>query len=545
MRSCHTIWILGALLPLALIGCRTTDSKLAVRAEAAPPIASSISEIKTVALEEDLNKAAPSKTSELLPLPATSKADATEADLVSPEQLKIQPQPALSLDQVVVSIRSHFPLIRQATAARGIASGQTLSASGAFDHKLDGFTESQPLDFYENYRHTIGVKRETMWGGQTFAGYRVGRGIFEPWYLERETNKGGEFKAGFMAPLVRDRWIDANRAELWQAQLEQRRVEPEIMAQIILFVRDGSVAYWNWVAAGENYRIARNLLDLAEERNAGLIEQVKAQEKAEIDLVDNRRIIVSREAKLIDARRKLEQSAVKLSLFFRAATGQPVVLDFASLPKVFSPEARNNDASQSIELFEEADDIGLALATRPELSELQIIRQQLNVALRQARNETWPDIDGGFLVAQDVGEPTSSKRDKSEFEVEALITVSVPLERRKALGKIRSLRWKMTQVSAKNQFTTDKITAEVRLARAAISAAVERVDRANESYDLAIQMREAEQELFDEGQSTLFNLNIREKQAAESASERVQALFELFTAQANYAAAMGRDTPGL
>lgn len=442
--------------------------------------------------------------------------------------------PALSLNRVVTSVRNHFPLIQQAVAGRTIASGQVLSASGAFDHKLEGFSESQPLDFYENYRHSLGVKRETTWGGTTYAGYRLGRGIFEPWYLERETNKGGEFKVGFMAPVVRDRWIDANRAALWQAQLERRRVEPEILAQVIRSVRDGSVAYWDWVAAGVNYRIALGLLELAEQRTEGLEAQVEAEEKAEIDLVDNRRIIASREAKVIEARRKLEQTAVKLSLFFRSSDGRPLVNDAALLPGEF-PELQEMALLQA--------DIQQALLQRPELAELQLVRRQLSVALQQACNETRPDVDAGLKLAQDVGEPTSSKRDKSEFELEALVTLSVPLQRRKALGKVRSLRGKLAQVSAKTRFASDKIVAEVQVAFAALTAARERVQRVEESYRLALKMQQAEQELFDLGQSTLFNLNLREKQAAEAAAEKAGVMLEYYIALADYAAALGLDRP--
>ena len=475
-------------------------------------------------------------TLELLPLP---KADPNDSAL--PKPVEPDPNNTLMLVEVVGSVRNHFPLIQQAVAARGIAAGEALSAAGAFDHKLDVFSESQPLDFYENYRSSIGVKRETMWGGQTFAGYRIGRGVFEPWYEERQTNEGGEFKVGFVAPIIRDRWIDANRAELWQAQLERRRVEPEILAQIILFVRDGSVAYWDWVAAGANYRIANGLLELANFRNEGLIAQVEADEKARIDLVDNRRIIVSREAKLIEARRKLEQSAVKLSLFYRSGVGLPVLADPRQLPPEVSQWMEGDDLT--LQLPTEEDDTGLALSQRPELSELRIVSQQLRVALRQANNETLPDVDGGVLIGQDVGEPTSTKRDKSQMELEALLTLSVPLERRKALGKIRSLRAKLAQVNAKNRFTGDKIVASVRLARAALIAAEQRVERATESFELAMQMQQAEQELFDAGQSTLFNLNIREEQAAEAAAGRVQAYFEYFVAKADYAAALGFDFP--
>ena len=530
------LWVIaGLLLCVGPAGCRSDKGRF-VAAPAGTAEDQPLATIEPVGFESIPNDLPlPDELPE--PLPGVS---ADEPELILPERVAVGTQAPLTLDEVVASVRNYFPLIQQAAASRGIAAGEVLSAEGAFDHKLEGFSETQPLDFYENSRHSVGVKRDTIWGGQTFAQYRIGRGSFEPWYLERETNKGGEFKAGLVAPLVRDRQIDANRAALWQAQLERRRVEPEIMAQVILFVRDGAVAYWNWVAAGRDYLIASELLKLANERNEALEEQVRVQEKAEIELVDNRRIIVSREAKLIEGRRKLEQAAVKLSLYFRLPNGEPAVAGRQQLPDGFPTV---NISDETNRLAEESSDARLALRQRPELAELQAQRQQLSVALRQAVNETWPNIDGGILVAQDVGEPTSSKRDKSEFELEALLTISVPLERRKAVGKVRSLRSKLAQLNAKNRFQADKIVADVRLARAALIAALERIEVAVEGFQLAQQMREAEQELFNQGQSTLLNLYFREQQAAEAAATQVQAYFDYFVARADYAAALGYDAP--
>ena len=96
-------------------------------------------------------------------------------------------------------------------------------------------------------------------------------------------------------------------------------------------------------------RIAEGLLQLAQQRNEGLEEQVKAQEKAQIDLVDNRRIIVSSEAKLIDARRKLEQAAVKLSLFYRSAAGEPVLIEATRLPARFNDTVSQGDESSELD----------------------------------------------------------------------------------------------------------------------------------------------------------------------------------------------------
>lgn len=498
------------------------------------------------AFEADPATASPS-TSELQPVaeaPSTSAGSGDESTNVEiaevlPADLAIALTPTTpQLDEVVRSVVEFFPLIEQANAGRIIASGEVLAATGAFDHKLDITADSQPLDFYENHRSGVSVKRETTWGGRTFAGYRIGRGVYEPWYLERETNKGGEFKVGFTAPILRDRLIDANRSELWQAQVERARIEAEIDQAVIGAVRDGALAYWEWIAAAEKLRIAESVLQLGVDRKTFLEKQLAVGEKPPIDLVDNRRIIVSREAKVVDARRKLQQSAAKLSLYLRDQTGAPRVLAEPTVSVAF-------DEVIELTRLDVDGDITFAQSNRPEPRGLQLVSRQLQIAMNQAANETWPDIDAGLLLAQDVGEPTSSKRDKSEFEVEASLTLSVPLERRKAFGKLRQLRGKMAQVRAKLRFTNDKIGVEVQSARAALLAATQRVEQTTEGLELAERINAAERELYGAGQSTLFNLNIREQQAAEAAGDRVDAVRDYFVAEAQFAAALGLSQPAL
>lgn len=512
---------------LGLAGCQSSGKKLASTTPPQPAAS-----IQTTAFEAEAEQPKP--------LPAVESDETSENEpLQQPAEIIPSPDevaslPTTTLDEVVQSVVVHFPVIQQALAGRRIANGQVLEASGAFDHKLEGFYESQPLDFYENHRGSIGIKRDTTWGGQTFAGYRIGRGVYEPWYLERETNKGGEFKAGFMAPLVRDRVIDANRAELWQAQVERTRIEALIQMAVIGATRDGSIAYWDWVAAGENLRIAQSVLELGIERRDWLEKQIAAGEKKKLDRIDNRRIIVTREAKVVDAERKLQQTAAKLSLFLRTPNGRPLLVEGMPSKDPFETLDEGRFALDE-------SDIPFAQSNRPEPRELNLVSQQLRIALRQACNETWPDVDAGLQVGQDVGEPTSSTRDKSELELEARLTLSVPLERRKAFGKVRQLRGKIAQVRAKQRLTLDKITIDVQVAKAALEAASQRVKQTTEAVDLAKRLQVAEQDLFVAGQSDLFTLNLREKQAADAAVERVAALRDYHIALADYAAALGID----
>lgn len=531
---------------MVVAGCRSAPSPFRPLAstEQAAAVASTAEGVTPAAFVGDPkpndSEVLPAVGSE--PLPAKAPPIKESVPVKAPEQVPSpSPEPNVivpSVDDVVRSVVEYFPLVEQAAAGRTIASGQVLASWGAFDHKLESETVSQPLDFYENHRSEIGLKRDTYWGGRTFAGYRIGRGVYEPWYLERETNKGGEFKAGFTAPLIRDRSIDANRSELWQAEVERTRIEAEIDALVLVSVRDGAIAYWEWIAAAENLRIAESVLKLGVDRKAFLEKQVELGEKAAIELVDNRRIIVSREAKVADARRKLRQSAAKLSLYLRTPAGAPLVLD--------EPQERVPFASvHKLDTQAMAADVAYAQSNRPELRELNLVSEQLRIALAQAANETWPDVDAGLLVAQDVGEPTSSKRDKSEFELEASLTLSVPLERRKALGKYRQTQGKLAQVRAKRRFTDEKIAIEVQASRAALEAAVQRVEQTREGFELAEKIEVAEQKLYDAGQSTLFNLNIREQQLAEAAAEFVDAQRDYFVAEALFAASLGLTQPTL
>lgn len=87
---------------------------------------------------------------------------------------------AVQFDEVVSSVYRSYPMLEAALLNRNIALGQQVEARGAFDLKLKGASENGPPGFYQRYRHSIGVVQPTYGGGEVFAGYRIGRGDFQP-----------------------------------------------------------------------------------------------------------------------------------------------------------------------------------------------------------------------------------------------------------------------------------------------------------------------------------------------------------------------------
>lgn len=466
--------------------------------------------------------------------PTVLLVEDTNAEEIAPGRFGAdQASGVLQLEQIIESVHRSYPLLQAAYSSRDIAAGDHLAAHGAFDTKLKGASENGPTGFYETYRQSIGAERPLYGGGALFAGYRVGRGEFQPWYLERQTDKGGEFKAGLAIPLARNVDIDSRRAELWRTELGQEIAEPEIRLQLLDFVRSASYAYWDWVAAGRRFQIAASLLTIAEGRNNAILRKVETGDVEPPVLQDNRRLIVSREAKLIDAERKLRQSAIKLSLFWRDEQGQPRLPEASQLPILPTPQAPDEAARQA--------DVQTALANRPELQALLLRRQQLEIDLAEARNDLLPDVQAVVAASQDVGEPTSSKRDKSRFELEAGVFLEVPMQRRKASGKITAVDGKLQQVAAKTRMTEDKIVADVRAVYAALTTAFRQIGWAHESATLAEQLAEIERRKFELGESDLLSVNLREQQAAEAETTEVDALYDYFAARADYRAILALE----
>ena len=522
------------LILLALVGCRSGASTARIDEPHSLPVAYDgyADDVQTAS-----HDGSPSENDASTP-PSESVApnDAVEEQTVQLISATAQDQrPEITWESVITSVHQTFPLVQAVFQERGIANGNQMAAWGEFDTKIKAASENGPLGFYETYRNSAGFTNPLYGGGEVFGGYRNGGGSFQPWYLERETNHGGEFKGGVRVPLIRNRDIDARRAALWRATYDQQIADPTIRLALIMFSRDAGLAYWKWVASGQKYRLGEQWLALAQDRHEGIKRQVELENLGMPEETDNLRAIAKREAKLADSLRVLQMSAAKLSLFWRDTAGQPIVPSIDDIPDF--PPLRVIDDER---LY---SDIVLAQQNRPELTTLNLQLQQLRVDYSEACNMTLPALDAQLVGSQDMGEPTSKKRDKSEFELEAGLFFDVPLQRRKGRGKMFAIQAKMSQVTAKQRIVQDKIAVDVKAAYAALKLSRLEALKAQQARELASQMADIERRKFELGESDLLYVVLREQYALEAAEELVSANFNHFVALTEYAAALAIDRP--
>lgn len=445
-----------------------------------------------------------------------------------------EPGSTLSLADVVASVYRYFPAIQQARLEAGIADGQLLSSMGAYDLRLNAYSLNQPEGVYQTYRHGLGAIRQTWWGGYVTAGYRLGRGQFEPWYKERETNRGGEYTLGFGLPLLQGRAIDPQRVEVFRSDLARQAVGPGVQVALLDYCLDAAALYWEWVAAGARLVAQEELLDLAELRQKQFEEGAEAGKYAKIDVVFNRQLVAQRASRRLDAEQKFRAAGFKLSLYLRDFAGNSLVPEDPWLPKHFPVITPVAGADFNA-------DFQSALARRPELQLLNIAIQEVNLDRRLARNQTLPNLDLLAEAAQDTGTPSTSSNDKGQFELLLGIQSDVPLQRRNALGKIQQASAKISQIQEKLRLQRDKIAVELRTAHNALTLAQQQVEQMELALKSAFETLQGFRFGFQRGFTDLVQLNLLEIQTNEIELLLVDVQRAWFVALAQMQAALGLD----
>lgn len=449
-----------------------------------------------------------------------------EDDLVSEQ--------SLALADVIASVYKNYPSVLQAREEINRAAGEQMSAEGAYDLKLKGYALNEPTGFYRNYRHGIGVARQTWWGGYLSAGYRIGRGEFAPWYKERETEKAGELKVGLMQPLLQGRALDPQRVAFFQADLSQQLANPIIQQAILDAARDASVLYWEWVAAGAKLKAQEKLLELAETRGKQFETGVGAGQFAEVDLILNRQLIAERQVKVYESQQKVQAAGFKLSLYLRDGAGQPIVPQMDWVPPAFPLVDLQSEWTPEAEAM-------AAMQRRPELQVLVLEIQKLQWDQRQAQNQLLPGLDLVAEASQDLGDPASSTNDKGRFELLFGIQGEVPIQRRKARGKLQSTTAKIAQLTQKLRLQQNKIVTELQIQANTLLLDGRIVQQAGTGLEAALDTLQRYRFAFERGKADLIYLNLLETKATETELKWLDAQRDWFATLAELQRALALD----
>jgi outer membrane protein, heavy metal efflux system len=432
----------------------------------------------------------------------------------------------LRLTEVLESVRSSHPLLAAAGTAVERAEAMVVAAKGPFDPRVTVDGTAMVTGYYQTTTVDTELSMLTpMYGLTPFVGWRRGRGNFAVYDEKLVTPEGGEFRAGAALPLLQGFQIDRPRADRSKAEIMRRVANAEVGQRLLDVMREASVAYWDWVAAGHRLDVRRTQLALALERARQIDQAVARGNRAPIEALDNERLVAAREALVVNAERDQRRASLELSLHLRGADGQPIVADASQRPDLLDgpPLALELDLDAAV---------ARGIRQAPRLKDLDAKRDIVDVDVALASNQMLPRLGVEAFAARGLGsaDPTLSGGTSLEFGIGA--TFAVPIGMHTARGAL---------ATAEQQFAADRVAVEIRGAHAELVAAKARSQLARRNADLAEQLAAAERTRFERGDSTVVLVNIREEAAADAAAQAVDARADVMRARARFTTLLGDE----
>ena len=441
----------------------------------------------------------------------------------------VAPVRELTLNEVLDAALRAFPGLLAAEQRKQVSQGELQTAQGGFDTVLKSQNRWSVTGLYENNNYDVVIEQPTnLWGTTFFGGWRQGSGNYPVYDGKSLTASDGEARLGVNIPLWRNREIDRRRASLQQAELGRLIANHEFDQALFEIRRQASHRYWDWVLAGVRLRTVEQLLQVAEQRNSGILQRVAAGDIPEFEALDNQRAIIERRERKVAAQRLLEQTAIQLSLYWRDTEGQPQMPTAELLPNHFpnqEPKIQLN--------FEEAS--AAARLQRPELKRLALQSQQTETERALQENQQNPALDFQIVGAKDIG---YGKDKLNRDELYLGLNVDIPLQQRVAGGRLQVASANLQRLKWEIRGTQDRVDAEVKDVLSAINAARQRLSLSEQQCQAAKQLEVGERTRFELGDTTLLFVNLREIAAGDALLQAAEAANSLFKAHADYEATL-------
>ncbi|MCX7088050.1 MAG: TolC family protein [Methylococcales bacterium] len=440
----------------------------------------------------------------------------------------------LVLGDVLSAAEKSFPALLAAEQRRIATEGDYISSQGAFDTVVKSQNRWSVIGLYENQNYDVSVEQPTpYWGTTFFGGWRRGTGDYPIYDGKNITATDGEYRVGMNVPLWRNREIDRRRAGLKQAELAQLIAGHDIDQALLDIRRQAAHRYWDWVLVAQRLLIVEHLLQVAEERNAGILERVAAGDIPQFEALDNQRAIIERQERRVAAQRMLEQSAIQLSLYWRNENGEPLIPVTEQLPKAF-PQEPNVETD-----FNKA--WAQAQEQRPELKRLGVQAEQTATELALQKNQQAPAIDLSVVGALDNGK---GKSGLNRDELYVGLNFDFPIQQRTANGKAQAATANLQRLKWESNWAENRIAADIQDALSRLAAARQRLTLIKKQQKAAEELEKGERERFDLGESNILFVNMRELATGDAAIMAIEASSNLFKAHADYLAALGTHAEG-
>jgi len=431
--------------------------------------------------------------------------------------ISAQDSSVFSFQDFYSMVVNYHPVSKQASLLTQSAKAELLAARGAFDPIISTIYENKTTDGKNSYTYfEPQIKIPTLIGVDVKAGYDQSDGIavnndrikiienngqYFPQYGEY-----GMLYAGVNVPILRGFQTDGRRASLRQAQYLQGLNEAERVKVINKLLLIAAKDYWEWQLAYEKLKLMLLSYSLAENRFTFISSRIKGGEDKPIDSIEALIELKRRETLLLETEVEFKNASLSISNYLWNDKNEPLQLKASVYPSAIGTEIRkiSTDSLQRMVNYTEGN--------HPELIKLQFKNKQLQIDRKLAIENLKPQLNIEYYPFQTYSKGAQNDVNNifnRQYKFGASFYSSLFL--RKERGKLQQANLKLKSIDFEAQLTKRELVNEVFANYNNILNLEQLISIQEVLVKNATALRDAEQTRFENGESSLFLVNTRER----------------------------------
>lgn len=399
----------------------------------------------------------------------------------------------------IEGVKRNHPLLSIGKIQPQVGQAILLKAKGNFDPKFFGNLNQKYFNGKQYYSNSdFGIKYPTYLGLTLKTGMESNRGSYlDP---QAKTPAGGLFYGGISANLGQGLLIDARRAELRNATLQVKSSQEEQRLQINQLLYQAGYAYWDWFLAKHSVTILTEAYDVAVQRFVAVKTTANLGDRAFIDTVEAGLQVQNRLSLLRDAEANLQERTNVLKTYL---WDDNLVVGSLSLEASPEPSA-NITPSNSLIAWNDT-----LVINHPYLKINAFKLDMLNVDRKLKSDRLKPFVELNYnLLNEPVNYNPFSDLDINDYKWG--VSIAMPLFLRKERGDLALAGLKIQETEAGILNLQAQLSMKIKNAIIDLNNSAVQWQIYQQTMDDSKQLLEAEKNMFENGESSLFLINMRE-----------------------------------
>jgi outer membrane protein TolC len=409
-----------------------------------------------------------------------------------------------SFNEFLGYVKKYHPLVKQADLKLNEAQANLMQARGAFDPKIEvDFSEKQFKDSEYYSILNSSFKIPTWYGIELKAGFDNAEGIYvNP---ENTLPNSGLTSLGISVPLGQGLFINQRMADIRKAKIAQNLNVAERNLQAVEVIYEASVSYVNWKRSFDEVKLYENYLENALMRYNGVSKLIEEGDKPAIDSVEAGIAVKTRKLNLEEAKLKFTKAKLELSNYLWLENNIPLELNDGLQPEdLLSKSIKETLQINELETID--------LDNHPKIKALDAKIAMLKVDRKLKANALLPKLDLSYNY---LSEP--SYIDNYRFEDYKIgVNFAFPIFLRKERGSLKLADLKIQDSEFGLQFERKNLENKLKAQQQEIVSLEKQQDYNDKLVKDFTTLLNAEDRLFEMGESSLFIINSRENSLVSS-----------------------------